>query len=455
MAFALVVAVGLGTGVALGGPAVLERFDAGPPPPVPTAPPPEPVTPALGLLPIDGQAPAPTPDGVAAALGQPAASPALGELSGHVVDAATGTVLWSRGPDRELVPGSTAKLVTAAAALLALDHGAQLETKVVAGDAAGTVVLVGGGDPTVSALPAGLESVYPGAARLDDLAAQVKAAAPTGVTKVLVDVDRYAGAALGPGWLPADVPAGFVAPIVPVMLDGGRAVPTEPNSARTGSPALAAATELARRLGAPLDVAVGKAPAGAQEFGVVRSPPIGDLVATMLSSSDNVLAEAIAREVAIARQAEPSFAGSVEAMRGVLTANGIDVAGLGTVDGSGLSAQNRVTAAGLTALLVAAGTPGTDDDRSSRLRPMVSALPVAGGSGTLVERYEAGPSAAGRGYVRAKTGTLDSVNSLAGIVVDADGRLLVFAFLSNGSASATARPALDALAATLRTCGCR
>ncbi|HET8642999.1 MAG TPA: D-alanyl-D-alanine carboxypeptidase, partial [Pseudonocardiaceae bacterium] len=94
-------------------------------------------------------------------------------------------------------------------------------------------------------------------------------------------------------------------------------------------------------------------------------------------------------------------------------------------------------------------------ERGARLRPMVNGLPVAGGSGTLAERYLAGPSVPGRGHVRAKTGTLEGVNSLAGIVVDADGRLLVFALLSNGSTAATARPALDAIAAALRTCGCR
>jgi D-alanyl-D-alanine carboxypeptidase/D-alanyl-D-alanine-endopeptidase (penicillin-binding protein 4) len=384
--------------------------------------------------------------------------PVLGELSGQVADPATGVPLWARHEGRQLVPGSTAKLVTAAATLLALDHDSRLETVVVAGDAPGTVVLVGGGDPTLSALPAGQESVYPGAPRLDDLVAQVRAAVPaTPVRQVLVDVDRYAGDALGPGWLPVDVPNGFVAPIVPVMLDGGRAVPTEQNAPRTNTPALAAAAELARRLGAdPAGVAAGKAPPDAKVLGVVRSAPVRELVGTVLSLSDNVLAEALARQVAIATGAVPSFAGAIGAMRQVLSENGIDIGGLHTVDGSGLSSQNRVTAAGLTALLVAAATPGTADDRGSRLRPLVGALPVAGGSGTLVERFLTGPTAAGRGYVRAKTGTLEGVNSLAGIVVDADGRLLVFAFLSNGSSpSSEVRPALDAIATALRSCGCR
>ncbi|MGH3979175.1 MAG: D-alanyl-D-alanine carboxypeptidase, partial [Pseudonocardiaceae bacterium] len=61
----------------------------------------------------------------------------------------------------------------------------------------------------------------------------------------------------------------------------------------------------------------------------------------------------------------------------------------------------------------------------------------------------------GRGWVRAKTGTLTGVNSLAGTVLDVDGRLLVFAALSNGPDPAAARPRLDELAAALRSCGCR
>jgi serine-type D-Ala-D-Ala carboxypeptidase/endopeptidase (penicillin-binding protein 4) len=82
---------------------------------------------------------------------------------------------------------------------------------------------------------------------------------------------------------------------------------------------------------------------------------------------------------------------------------------------------------------------------------------VAGGSGTLENRYNTPGASAGRGWVRAKTGTLQTpaVNSLAGLVLDADGRLLVFAFISNGSATNVGRPALDTIASTLATCGCR
>jgi len=355
----LAVAAGIGVGTAVGAPTVLASLSLAANPRS-IAPLPEPVTPQPALRALGSGAPAPTEAGLAAAIDGLAAAPALGSLAGVVIDAASTNALWERDPGAALVPGSTAKLVTAAAALLALDPAARLRTTVVAGAEPGTVVLVGGGDPTLSALPAGNESVYPGAPRLDDLVAQVKAAVP-GVDTVLVDVSRYEGDVLGPGWFAADVPAGYIAPIVPVMLDGGRGVPTQQDTPRSGTPALTAAGELARRLGAnPATVAVGTAPPQATVLGTVSSQPVRELVGHTLQYSDNVLAEILAREVALATGAEPTFDGAAEAMRAVLTTAGIDIAGLDLVDGSGLSARNKVTAQGLATVLSTAAAPGIE-----------------------------------------------------------------------------------------------
>ena len=107
----------------------------------------------------------------------------LGEFTGSVTDPATGTVLWSRTAGTPLVPGSTVKLLTSAAALLTLDPTERLVTRVVAGPEPGTVVLVGGGDPTLTALPAGKEGVYPDPARLTALADAVRKAAPVPVRR--------------------------------------------------------------------------------------------------------------------------------------------------------------------------------------------------------------------------------------------------------------------------------
>jgi D-alanyl-D-alanine carboxypeptidase/D-alanyl-D-alanine-endopeptidase (penicillin-binding protein 4) len=371
-------------------------------------------------------------------------------------------VLWQRNPTSALVPGSTAKLLTASAALLTLDHQERFHTTVLAGGEPGTVVLRGGGDPTLSGVAPGSPTGYPDAARLDDLASQVRESARAPISRVLVDVSRYTGDALAPGWQPADVAGGYIAPIEPVMLDGGRADPHEDVSPRAAKPATAAAAELARRLGAdPDNVTLGSAAPGAAVLGDVSSPPVEDLVATALRHSDNVLAETLAREVARKTGAPPSFAGASQAVLTVLSSHGFDVSGATLVDGSGLSTSDAVPAKLLAALLSAAAAPdqsatGGVNPRTAALRPLLVGLPVAGGSGTLVDRYHdpSSRSASGRGWVRAKTGTLTGVNSLAGTVLDTDGRMLVFALLSNGPNPASVRPRLDALAAQLRSCGC-
>ncbi|MGH3792949.1 MAG: D-alanyl-D-alanine carboxypeptidase, partial [Pseudonocardiaceae bacterium] len=125
-----------------------------------TVPPPVPVVPQPTLRPAAVDGPAPTSTGISAVLDPLVVAGGLGTLSGQVIDPATGTVLWQRNPGTALVPGSTAKLLTASAALLALDHQARWHTTVLAGAQPDTVVLVGGGDPTLSAAGPGQPAGY-------------------------------------------------------------------------------------------------------------------------------------------------------------------------------------------------------------------------------------------------------------------------------------------------------
>src|SRR5699024_9055716 len=128
---------------------------------------------------------------------------------------------------------------------------------------------------------------------------------------------------------------------------------------------------------------------------------------------------------------------------------GFDLTGVELHDSSGMSVDNRIPARMLDELLSAAAGPG-----QPRLRPLLDSLPVAAGTGTLADRYETG-ARAGAGWVRAKTGTLSGVSTLAGVVTDVDGRVLAFALMSGGTPPADARPALDAITAELRGCGCQ
>jgi D-alanyl-D-alanine carboxypeptidase/D-alanyl-D-alanine-endopeptidase (penicillin-binding protein 4) len=168
----------------------------------------------------------------------------------------------------------------------------------------------------------------------------------------------------------------------------------------------------------------------------------------MMQHSDNLLAESVAREVAAARGAEPTFAGASEATLAALTEAGIDVSGAVLKDNSGMSADNRLSAHILDDIVTAAAGDG---DHAAALRPLLDTLPVAAADGSLVDRYGADSGArAGAGWVRAKTGTLDGVNALAGTVTTDSGRVLTFGFLSNGSDMDAGRAALDRLTAALR-----
>ena len=183
-----------------------------------------------------------------------------------------------------------------------------------------------------------------------------------------------------------------------------------------------------------------------------RPPPLGPvsvLVERMLTHSDNDLAEALSRHTALATGHRADFRGAARAATGVLEELGLPLAGVSLADGSGLDRDGRVTAALLANLLTAAASPDHPE-----LRPALTGLPVAGFTGTLSSRYSADDG--GAGLVRAKTGTLTGVNSLAGTAVTPGGRLLAFAFLAGDTTDpAGAEAALDAAATALATCACR
>jgi len=418
-----------------------------------TATPTGPVAPPPVLAVDGGTAPAPTPAGVARALAGPLADRRFGgPVAARVLDAVTGAVLLDRAGAAPAVPASTAKLATAAAVLAVLRPDDRLVTRVVAGTRPGEVVLVGAGDPTLSAARRGTPTAYEGAARLSTLAAAVRKATTTKITRLLVDGSRFTGTRLGPGWDPADVAGGYVAPITAVMVDGGRTSPAV--RARSSEPDLAAGRAFAAALGvSTAAVARGAAEPGARMLGQVASAPVTRLVESMLLTSDNVLAEMLARQVAIAERSPASFPGAADAVRRVLARLGVPTAGERLVDGSGLSRLDRVTPDVLVAVLRAALSA-----EHPALHALVPGLPVGGYAGSLHDRYLSLPSVRGAGAVRAKTGTLDGVSALAGVVTDREGRLLIFAFLANGvpvGGTLRAESALDTAAAALAGCGCR
>ena len=391
--------------------------------------------------------PVPLPASVSSALANAVQVPQLGpRLLAQVVDVSSGRLLYSRTPTATAAPASTAKLLTAAALLAVKKVTDRIATTVVAGSG-GRIVLVGGGDPTLSAARSGTAQLYPGAARMSDLADQLRAA-NVPIRGIVVDDSLFSGPSISPAWAPEDVPSFYASAITPVLADGGKAHPAD--YGRSATPDLDAGHELAALLGRPgLPVTRGVAPTGAAQLARVESAPIGTLVDQMLQDSDNVIAECMARQVALAEHQPASFVDAAHAVRTVLTRLGFDPGG-GMVDGSGLAAKDRLSPADLVGVLRLIAGP-----TRPALHNVLAGLPIAGWSGTLADRYLSGASRVAAGLVRAKTGTLTGVATLAGLVHDKSGRLLAFAFLADGVPSTyDADRALDVLAAKLAACGC-
>lgn len=420
-------------------------------------------------------------------------SPDLGPApAASVVDVATGKQLFGERADRPMTPASTIKIATAVAALSALGPDHRIPTTVVTakgttddkhksdkidgsktdegdgGSGDGTapknptapkgdrgtapdpkpgaeaptvITLVGGGDATLDR------------DRLGTLARDTaRALRDRGVHRVTLrfDVSLYSGAREHPIG-----PNDNIAPVTALMAGQGRLDDSAADSfggpaPRSGDPAGDAADVFAaqlreRGLTVSRTPAKGTAPQNADRLAVTYSRPVSALVERMLTNSDNDIAESLVRQTAIERGRPASFAGAQQAVQAELTEQKLPVAGSLLRDGSGLNRHDRITTHLLTALLARAAHP----DRPE-LRPVLTGLPVAGFSGTLQGRFTDADATTGSGLIRAKTGTLTGVNSLAGTVVGPGGRLLAFAFLAEKAPTPdTAQRALDHLSAEL------
>ncbi|MGY4744216.1 D-alanyl-D-alanine carboxypeptidase/D-alanyl-D-alanine endopeptidase [Streptomyces sp. ATMOS53] len=388
----------------------------------------------------------PTGPGLANVLAPLLDDPALGARhTAAIVDVASGRQLYGTGADQALTPASTTKIATAVAALSAMGAEHRLTTRAALEPDTKELVLVGGGDPTLTARPAA-----EGWASLRTLAVSTAAALKKrGLTQVTLSYDttRYAGTQVHPIGVNPNL-----APVTALSADEGRTDDSTSGPAtRVSDPAADATLRFAEFLKAAgiRTTAPGpsKATTRAQSLATVSSPPLSALVERMLTNSDNDIAEALARQTAVATGVRADFDGTGKAVQTQLKKLGLPTAGARFRDGSGLNREDRLTANLLTALLVKAGDPARPD-----LRPVLTGLPVAGFTGTLTSRYGDGAA----GVVRAKTGTLTGVNTLAGTVVDRDGRLLAFALLTADTTDpAAAQAALDRAATALAGCGCR
>ncbi len=343
----------------------------------------------------------------------------------------SGRTVYSHQSGVPLIPASALKLVTGAVALARIGGATRLVTEVratapVRGGTVGDLWLVGGGDPLLATADFAVQAGYDGQPRLatpmEDLADRLVAAGVRTVQgRIVGDDSRYDDQRLVPSWLPRYVANFDVGPIAALTVNDGFATfPPAPSYAV--SPAALAAEVLAGLLRAR-GVTVGgtgegRAPAGTAVVAAIESPPLAEVVGAVLQHSENVGAEMLVKELGVRFGDAGSTAAGLAVIHDHLAGLGLALAGVATVDGSGLDRSDRVTCDLLQQVLATAGE-GSELDR---------ALPVAGLNGTLHRRF-LGTAAAGR--VRAKTGSLQGVVALTGWATGERATSLQFSLLAN------------------------
>ncbi|MEY2418634.1 MAG: hypothetical protein QOG90_1314 [Actinomycetota bacterium] len=374
----------------------------------------------------------------------------LAPTSCAVVRANAATVV-SFKPDQLLMPASALKLTTAAAFLAKAGGKAKFATHVWyprkdASGAVATLALEGTGDPLLATKGYVETRKHPPKPFTDftKIATAVRAAGITRVTGTIVVVDSaYDTERRVPSWSSGYTATGDVGPLGALALNDGFS--SYAPLVAAPDPGLAAAAELRNELVAA-GVAVegqtvrGARPANATNDISVESAPFADVVTEMLTESDNNTAELLLKELAKRAGAKPATRDAGVAERAAaLKALGIDPAGVHAIDGSGLDRSDRATCNALVETLTM--HPGGYD--------LEQMLAVAGQTGTLDDRFTTSRLA---GTLRAKTGSLDGVTALVGVVDPRAKVKLRFAFIANGSFSDAGGKSLqDRLVAALAT----
>jgi D-alanyl-D-alanine carboxypeptidase/D-alanyl-D-alanine-endopeptidase (penicillin-binding protein 4) len=361
------------------------------------------------------------------------------------VDPAGGApaVVARHRPEIPQLPASTMKIATSAGALLTLGPAFRFTTRVYASPTSvrtgpllrGTLYLQGSGDPVLSTRRyAGryLAGLGGGFARL---AAPLRASGVRTVAGPIV-ADASVFDARRTGLLWRSYYSAYSPPLSGLAVNQNHAGDTRARYAADPPRAAAAHLRAAlRRAGVrqagPLRT--GRTPVAAVEIARVDSPPLSTILTLMNPDSDNFVAEMLRKAVGAHAGAAGTTAEGNRVTSRVLAESGLGSPRDVLVDGSGLSRANRLTAGTLVRILAAAETQPTWG------RALITSLP-RGGEGTLVRRFRE-PGI--RGRVHAKTGYINGVSSLAGVVRSTSGARYAFAFLMNDGDIAGAKAAQD------------
>ena len=350
-----------------------------------------------------------------------------------------GRVIFSHKEAESLSPASTIKLATAIAALDILGPDSTFTTRFVASEVPkngvidGDLYVIGGGDPLFTTT--GYKTSFDDPDQFyEDLTLLADALADAGVRQIsggiVGDESRYDATRWVASWPTRYQIGGTVAPLSALLVNDGSTGYSETPSDSTAnrkagdSPLLFAQTLRtvlnARGIKVAGEPSTGRPPVNAKEIASFESAPMTKVLSEMLSNSDNTTAELVTKEIGFQAKGQGTTTAGIDAIKESLSSQGFDLTGFVMLDGSGLDPNNRMTCT-LDLALVSA---------ISKTPEVLAALPVGGRTGTLRKRMLA---TASTGRVRAKTGTLNSVNALSGYADTPQGNVLTFSFIHNGN----------------------
>jgi len=423
---------------------------------------------------------------------------------GVVVTSVTrGDTLFSTNPDVLLKPASIMKMMTTGLALerFGPEHTFATtvlrEVPVTAGILNGNLYLRGGGDPTLST------RFWQGESPMDALAQQIKA---TGIQRVngdvVADESAFETERIPAGWKSSYLMSAYAAPVSALSLNenlvwivarpqngaavveldppssaipvvstvrlvdgsggrivarraangiavsgtiGSRSAPRRYSLVIPEPPAFAAGALVSSlsKVGVAVggNVRSGTSPQGATQVAELRSLPLANIVSYMNRESINHFAELLYRGAAVPGDGRAaSSRGALEALRTFISSKaGGRREDVRAADGSGLSEADSLTARAMVQLLGYA-------HRAPWGSVFHASMPVAGESELMRRRMRSTPA---QGNLHAKTGTTNTVASLAGYVTALNGEVLAFAFIYNGRDRFGARATMDRMGPTL------
>ena len=382
-----------------------------------------------------------------------------------VRDIYDGSILFESNAQNSMLPASLTKLYTAASSAITLDPDARFMTKVKYLD--NNVYLVGGADPQL-----GTES-NPTQADLADLAKETaQKLKEFNVFEVNVFVDD---SILGPLQRPADWENNYfqsseIHLISALNLDDPRApgqAPVDPSITTGQTFALYLIKNNIKVNGLVFRKTV---PKDAFELSTQYSKSVSQIIEDTLMISNNQDAEIIARVSSLIAENDPSTNAATELVLKDVEKLGISSVDNVITDASGLSRTNKISPSDFSELIyksiknpeVITVNKGETSrfmiTPTSAIAPdpwsVFTGLPTGHGLGTMKKRFEDNGSA-GRGVVRAKTGSLNRVITLAGNVTTKDNVFLSFALLVNRVEQPDdVRKAMDNLLNKLAECNC-